>query len=658
MGATRETGEAATRALTRRRNVLLAQHHRDQGWSIAQIAHLLDRAPATVRGYLHDPNGEKAKHRKTSYAGTCERCGTPTSGADGKHRASRHCQRCKPQSRPRWTRELVRGAHRFWLERFGFVASSVDWSGTHARRRGGNALERYRSARWPSQSVIRRLYGTSAAARADAFPAARENARGGDRPAGADDPQAFAPGAADATGRARAQRRKLADGINPHTQRDANRRDAAATRGVWIATAGENFSRAALEGAGRRPVTASPGPPHESSRLSVHPPRSVLLVTFSLVAFPAALCPVASARGLQQTAPPRPAVAALASPLASPATQVVRSPGPRARAASTTGACAGVEVAAVAIPAVSAPAITVPDQTLAGYTVPGFTIPALEIPAQVVPAQCVIYGDVPAGCLGAVTIPGVTIPGIQLPAVTIPAVDVPGAYVAGATIAGNTVPAASVPSAHTPTECPRRDRDGFASDVQQLWTYRGFTERGFAQRLFAFRAPVCVDGECIPSVTIPGVSAPSVSAPGITVPSRTLARTRLRELASSCAHALRGEGQLAVDLCGDPLFAPGSSRLRAGADTTLRRLARALRRHSPTGPIRVEGHTDSAGDADANVRLSLRRAKAVGRWLIAHRVAPERIAARGWGEDWPTAPNRARWGRTANRRVVIAITVP
>jgi hypothetical protein len=167
------TASAAARALARRRNVLLAQHHLQQGWSVAQIAHLLDRAPATVRGYLHDPTGEKAKRRKASYAGRCERCGMPTSGADGKDRASRHCQRCKPQSRPRWTRELVRGAHRFWRERFGFIASSVDWSGSHARRRGGQALERYRSARWPSQTVIRRLYGTPAAAREDAFgPAA------------------------------------------------------------------------------------------------------------------------------------------------------------------------------------------------------------------------------------------------------------------------------------------------------------------------------------------------------------------------------------------------------------------------------------------------------------------------------------------------------
>jgi hypothetical protein len=133
----------------------------DQGGLVAQIANLLDRAPATIRGYLHDPTGEQAKRRKASFwappplepyanAGTCERCGARNSRANGMQRAPRHCQRCKPQSRQRWTRELVRGAHRFWRERFGFIASSADWSVTHAHRRGGDALERYRCARWPS----------------------------------------------------------------------------------------------------------------------------------------------------------------------------------------------------------------------------------------------------------------------------------------------------------------------------------------------------------------------------------------------------------------------------------------------------------------------------------------------------------------------------
>ena len=158
------------RSVRRKRKVLQAQHYRHQGRSIAEIARLLDQAPATIKAYLYDPTGEKARAIKQRYRGSCEVCGAPTSGADGKGRASRHCQRCKPQSVPRWTRELVRAAHRRWYERYDFVASSCDWSGTHARRRGGAALARYESGEWPSGPVVRRLYGSAANARADAFP--------------------------------------------------------------------------------------------------------------------------------------------------------------------------------------------------------------------------------------------------------------------------------------------------------------------------------------------------------------------------------------------------------------------------------------------------------------------------------------------------------
>jgi hypothetical protein len=62
-------------------------------------------------------------------------CGVVASGADGTGRASRRCDRCKSQSLPVWAREQVRAAHRDWYEHYGFIASSYDWSGTHARRR-------------------------------------------------------------------------------------------------------------------------------------------------------------------------------------------------------------------------------------------------------------------------------------------------------------------------------------------------------------------------------------------------------------------------------------------------------------------------------------------------------------------------------------------
>jgi hypothetical protein len=164
-------GEPEDRSIRRRRKVLQAQHYRHQGRSIREIARLLGQAPATIKAYLYDPTGERAHATKARYSGTCELCGAATSGADGKGRASRRCQRCKPQSLPVWTRARVRAAHRRWYALYGFVASSYDWSGTHARRRGGAPLERYESGDWPSGSVIHRLYGSAAEARIDAFAA-------------------------------------------------------------------------------------------------------------------------------------------------------------------------------------------------------------------------------------------------------------------------------------------------------------------------------------------------------------------------------------------------------------------------------------------------------------------------------------------------------
>ena len=49
---------------------------------------------------------------------------------------------------------------RAWRARYGRLPSSYDWSRTHARRRGGEALERLREGDWPSASVVTDVYGS------------------------------------------------------------------------------------------------------------------------------------------------------------------------------------------------------------------------------------------------------------------------------------------------------------------------------------------------------------------------------------------------------------------------------------------------------------------------------------------------------------------
>jgi AraC-like DNA-binding protein len=155
------------RVAERRRAVALAQHYRQsEGLSIAQIAERLGRSPATVKAYFYDPTGTKARAVKARYVGVCRGCGAYTQPRNGKGDAYAYCKRCHPGAiRRRWTPELVISAMLEWRERYGRLPSSYDWSGTHARRRDGQALERLRSRGRPAASVVTSVFGTWAAAR-------------------------------------------------------------------------------------------------------------------------------------------------------------------------------------------------------------------------------------------------------------------------------------------------------------------------------------------------------------------------------------------------------------------------------------------------------------------------------------------------------------
>ena len=160
-----------SRVLERRRAVALARHYREfEGLSIRQIADRLGRSPATVKAYFYDPTGDKARSVKARYQGVCRGCGAYTQPRNGKGDAYAYCKVCHPGAiERRWTPRRVLDAMLVWRARYGQLPSSYDWSRTHARRRGGDALERLEGKEWPSASVVTRLFGTWAAACAAAL---------------------------------------------------------------------------------------------------------------------------------------------------------------------------------------------------------------------------------------------------------------------------------------------------------------------------------------------------------------------------------------------------------------------------------------------------------------------------------------------------------
>lgn len=105
---------------------------------------------------------------------------------------------------------------------------------------------------------------------------------------------------------------------------------------------------------------------------------------------------------------------------------------------------------------------------------------------------------------------------------------------------------------------------------------------------------------------------------------------------------------------GDVLFASGQVQLVEGGRSSLEEVVDLLQTE-PEKKIRVEGHTDSSGDADANLALSEQRANAVREALISLGVAAERVTATGMGEDFPIASNEDEEGRAQNRRVDVIL---
>lgn len=67
--------------------------------------------------------------------------------------------------------------------------------------------------------------------------------------------------------------------------------------------------------------------------------------------------------------------------------------------------------------------------------------------------------------------------------------------------------------------------------------------------------------------------------------------------------------------------------------------------------VEISGHTDDVGSASSNQTLSQRRADSVRFWLISKGIQPDRIIAKGYGEEFPRVPNDSPELRRMNRRI-------
>ena len=106
-----------------------------------------------------------------------------------------------------------------------------------------------------------------------------------------------------------------------------------------------------------------------------------------------------------------------------------------------------------------------------------------------------------------------------------------------------------------------------------------------------------------------------------------------------------------IQILEQPKFDFNRAVIKKESDSLLTEVAKVMVDHPEIKHVRVEGHTDSVGNAQINKILSQQRAQAVVTWLIAHGVEKDRVTAQGMGKEHPLVSNDTDAGRAANRRV-------
>jgi outer membrane protein OmpA-like peptidoglycan-associated protein len=102
------------------------------------------------------------------------------------------------------------------------------------------------------------------------------------------------------------------------------------------------------------------------------------------------------------------------------------------------------------------------------------------------------------------------------------------------------------------------------------------------------------------------------------------------------------------------LFETAKADLKPSSSEQLDKLLYMMQ-NNPEVAILISGHTDNAGSAASNQKLSERRVQSVGAYLRSKGIASKRILTKGFGSSKPVADNNTEEGKQLNRRVEITI---
>ncbi len=101
-------------------------------------------------------------------------------------------------------------------------------------------------------------------------------------------------------------------------------------------------------------------------------------------------------------------------------------------------------------------------------------------------------------------------------------------------------------------------------------------------------------------------------------------------------------------------FASGGHSVPKATQDLLKANVSKIKACSGKFKLKVEGHTDNQGKADANLELSKKRAQSIAAYLISIGVKQQDIVVEGFGNTKPIADNTDAAGRFKNRRIEFA----
>lgn len=135
---------------------------------------------------------------------------------------------------------------------------------------------------------------------------------------------------------------------------------------------------------------------------------------------------------------------------------------------------------------------------------------------------------------------------------------------------------------------------------------------------------------------------------------KTQLRERLRQQLNMILETRETQRGLIVNI-NDVLFDFNQYTLKPGAREKLAKVSGILLAY-PGLQIALEGHTDSIGTDDYNLKLSQERADAVRSYMVSQGVPADTVTSTGLGKAGPVASNDSAAGRQQNRRVEMIVS--